>query len=216
METTTVKGAMCPPLRADAARNRQRIVLAAREAIVEYGPEVALDEIARRAGVGNATLYRHFPNRRSLLLQVLIHVNDRITERAQQALEAEHDPFEALSRLVLDSAEERVGGLCRLLGFGIDHADPALLASRDRALAVTEELLGRAHASGQLRPDVGTGDLLVAVSRLTTSVPGTTCGDDTVLARRHLQIFLDGLRTPPRSQLPGSKTHLADLKEEPR
>ncbi|WP_062216889.1 TetR/AcrR family transcriptional regulator [Streptomyces sp. NBRC 109706] len=214
--TTAARGGARAPLRADAARNRERILGAAREAVVEHGPEVALDEIARRAGVGNATLYRHFPDRQSLLLQMLIFVSDRITERARQALEAERDPFEALSRLVLDSAEERVGGLCHLLGVGAEGENPELAASRHRALDITEQLLARAHASGQLRTDVGAGDLLIAVSRLTLSVPGSPCSDDVDLSRRHLQIFLDGLRTPSRSELAGGALRLADLKEEIR
>ncbi|GAA3889629.1 TetR/AcrR family transcriptional regulator [Streptomyces sedi] len=213
MKSTTV-GATRAPLRADAARNRERILASAREAIVEQGHEVALDEIARRAGVGNATLYRHFPDRESLLLHVLMHVSDQITERARQALEAETDPFEALSRMVLDSARERIGGLCWLLSFATEVDGPQLAASRERVLRVTEELLARAHASGQLRPDVGAGDLLIAISRLTLTLPGKTCVRDGDMARRHLQIFLDGLRTPSRSQLPGEAIQLADLKDE--
>ncbi|KAB8164262.1 TetR family transcriptional regulator [Streptomyces sp. 3MP-14] len=216
MESTIARGGTRAPLRADAARNRERILVAAREAIVEQGPDVALDEVARRAGVGNATVYRHFPDRESLLHHVLIHVSDRITQRAQEALESERDPFEALSRMILDSADERVGGLCGLLSLSVDVHGAELAAGRQRFLKVTEELLARAHASGQLREDVGAGDLLVAVSRLTLTVPGSTCAHDSTLARRHLQIFLDGLRTPPRSQLPGNPTHLADLKDESR
>jgi AcrR family transcriptional regulator len=199
-------------LRADAVRNRERILVAAREAIVEHGPNAPLDEIARRAGVGNATLYRHFPDRESLLFHVLLHVNERFIERAQQALEEEDDPFEALRRMVLGSAEERIGGLCSMLG-GIDLEDPRLVASRERMQRVTQRVLSRAHESGQLRRDVGPGDLLVAIARLTLSVPGSHCVNDSTLARRHLQIFLDGLRTPARSELPGRATSLDDLKD---
>ncbi len=201
-------------LRADAVRNRERILAAAREAIVEHGPHAPLDEIARRAGVGNATLYRHFPDRESLLFHVLLYVNQRIIERAQEALEAVHDPFEALCRMVLDSAEERVGGLCPMLGFGIDREDPRLVASRERMHRVTQQLVDRAHASGQLRSDIGSGDLLVAVARLTLPVPGAHGPGADTMARRHLQVFLDGLRTPPRSELPGQASSLEDLKDE--
>ncbi|MDT0343107.1 TetR/AcrR family transcriptional regulator [Streptomyces litchfieldiae] len=201
-------------LRADAVRNRERILAAAREAIVEHGPLAPLDEIARRAGVGNATLYRHFPDRESLLFHVLLYVNQRIIERAQAALEAEHDPFEALRRMVLDSSEERIGGLCPMLGFGIDPEDPRLVASRERMHQVTQQLIDRAHESGQLRRDIGSGDLLVAVALLTLPVPGTRSGGAGTTARRNLQIFLDGLRTPARSELPGKATSLEDLKDE--
>ncbi|MDT0309332.1 TetR/AcrR family transcriptional regulator [Streptomyces sp. DSM 44917] len=200
--------------RADAVRNRERILAAAREAFVTHGAEAPLDEIARRAGVGNATLYRHFPDRRTLLFHVLLYVNERLVQRARQALEAENDPFEALRRVILDTAEERVGGLCGLIGFGIDREHPELVASRQRMSEMYEELVARAHASGRLRPDVGAGDLLIAVSRLTLPVPGTGCPGGETMSRRHLQIFLDGLRTPVRSELPGRASRLEDLKEE--
>ncbi|RKN04193.1 TetR/AcrR family transcriptional regulator [Streptomyces radicis] len=213
MGATSTSRGLRARTRADAVRNRERILAAAREAVVDQGPHVPLDEIARRAGVGNATLYRHFPDRESLLFHVLLYVNERIVGRAQQTLETEHDPFEALRSMILHAAEERVGGLCPMLSFGLDHEDPRLLASRDRMQRITQQLIDRAHASGQLRRDVGAGDLLVAVARLTLPVPGTH-GSDTTMARRHLQIFLDGLRTPPRSELPGAAITLEDLKEE--
>ncbi|WP_049580722.1 TetR/AcrR family transcriptional regulator [Streptomyces sp. SBT349] len=200
-------------LRADAMRNRERILVAARDAIAAQGPHAPFDDIARRAGVGNATLYRHFPDRESLLFHVLLYVNERIVERAQRTLEEERDPFEALRRMVLDAAEERIGGLCPMLGPAIDPEDARLVASRERMHRVTQRLIDQAHASGQLRRDVGAGDLLVAVSRLTTTVPGTR-GVDNALTRRHLQIFLDGLRTPSRSELPGAAITLHDLKDE--
>ncbi|WP_318842148.1 TetR/AcrR family transcriptional regulator [Streptomyces marincola] len=206
----------CTRLRADAVRNRERILLAAREAIVEHGPEAPLDDIARRAGVGNATLYRHFPDRHSLLFHVMLYVNERIVEQAEQTLKTVDDPFEALCRMVLASAEERVGGLCPMLGFGIDPEDPQLVASRERMHRVTQQIVDRAHESGALRADIGSGDLLVAVARLTQPVPGTQedrRSDMTEMARRHLQVFLDGLRTPPRSPLPGRASNLADFKD---
>src|SRR5690349_13648422 len=71
--------------RADAARNRERIVTAAREALVEFGPEVPMDEVARRAGVGNATLYRHFTDRADLIRQVTLALMASATRRAEDA-----------------------------------------------------------------------------------------------------------------------------------
>lgn len=203
-----------PRLRADAVRNRERILAAARDAFVDQGKDAPLDEIARQAGVGNATLYRHFPDREALLYHVVLYVNDRITERAQQALEEENDPFEALRRTILGSADERIGALCPVLGISLDPGDPELTASRDRLLEVCGRLLDRAQASGQLRHDVGPGDLLVAVSRLTRPLPGTRCSGSELLARRHLQIFLDGLRAPARSELPGAPAQVEDLEDE--
>src|SRR4051794_23585109 len=68
--------------RADALRNRERIVAAARDVFVEYGPDAPLDEIARRAGIGNATLYRHFADRQALAHAVLLSVVTRTADRA--------------------------------------------------------------------------------------------------------------------------------------
>ncbi|MFD9068694.1 TetR/AcrR family transcriptional regulator, partial [Streptomyces lasiicapitis] len=77
METATVAQRRTTRPRADALRNRERIVTAAREMFVEQGPEAPLDEIARRAGVGNATVYRHFPDRGELVHHVVLSVTDR-------------------------------------------------------------------------------------------------------------------------------------------
>lgn len=107
-------------LRADATRNRERIIVAAREVLLEHGTDAPLDEIAKRAGVGNATVYRHFADRQELALQVALSVTDRITQRAEEALAQEPDAFDALRRFVHEAADERVGALCPMLstGFG--------------------------------------------------------------------------------------------------
>ncbi|WP_461033148.1 TetR/AcrR family transcriptional regulator [Streptomyces mayteni] len=211
---STIANASAPRLRADALRNRERILVAARETFVRHGVDAPLDEIARRAGVGNATLYRHFPDRKSLLLHVLLYVNQRIIDLVEKSLTEESDPFEALRGLVLSGVRERVGGLSPLLATEVDHEDPLLKASKRRMHEVTERLIQRAHASGQLRPDVGPGDLMIAIVRLTLPLPGSACGGSDDLAMRHLEIFLDGLRTPARSELPGPPRTLGDLKDE--
>jgi AcrR family transcriptional regulator len=211
--TTATATASRPRLRADAARNRERILAAARDAFVAEGADAALDEIARRAGVGNATLYRHFPDRQSLVYHVMLYVKQRIVERAESLLEADADPFEALSEALLSSSEEPIGALCTLLmDSGLDPEDPELLASRDRVMGAMQRLVDRARASGQLRDDVGFGDLLVAIGQLTRPMPGDRCvkGLATTLPRL-LQIFLDGLRAPARSELPGTALEVPDL-----
>jgi AcrR family transcriptional regulator len=201
-----------PRLRADAARNRERILAAAREALVAEGAEAPLDEIARRAGVGNATLYRHFPDRKSLLYHVLLFVNEGFARRAASLLEGDRDPFEALSAALLATSEERIGALCTLLlDSGIDPEDSVLVASRERMTELMERLIERARESGQLRPDVGNGDLLLAVARLTRPMPGGVCPGGEVAGRRHLQIFIDGLRAPAPSRLPGTALEVDDL-----
>ncbi|MFC6067765.1 TetR/AcrR family transcriptional regulator [Streptomyces ochraceiscleroticus] len=202
-----------PRLRADAQRNRERIVAAAREIMVEHGADVPLDEVARRAGVGNATLYRHFPDRADLIHHVTLSVMDRTADRAERALAAEDDAFQALRVFVHAAVEERIGALCPLLSDGVDKDHPDLLAARDRLERSVEALMGAARESGRLRADIAVGDLMVAITQLTRPLPGSGCTDFDRFVHRHLQLFLDGLMAPARSELPGSAATLEDLRQ---
>ncbi|MFF9197387.1 TetR/AcrR family transcriptional regulator [Streptomyces sp. NPDC014779] len=203
-----------PRPRADALRNRERIVTAAREMFVEFGAQVPLDEIARRAGVGNATLYRNFPERADLVREVVLSLTARITERAYEAAEEESDPFTALRRFTHAAADERVGALCPMLDGDFDKDHPDLLAERSRLEEAVTGLVERAQAAGRMRADVGVGDLMVALSQLTRPLPGTACMNMDRFVHRHLQVFLDGLEAPARSELPGAAATLESLRSE--
>jgi AcrR family transcriptional regulator len=200
-------------LRADATRNRERIVSAAREAIVEFGPDVPFDEVARRAGVGNATLYRHFTDRGELIRQVILSVMARTAERAETALAEESDAFAALRRFVFEAAQERIGALCPMLSDAFDCQDPAVVARTERLQTAVTALMDRARAAGQLRQDVLVGDLMVALTQLTRPLPGTGCGGFDRFVHRHLQLFLDGLRAPAGSVLVGTAATLEELRD---
>lgn len=201
-------------MRADASRNRERIIGAAREAFVEWGPEVPLDEIARRAGVGNATVYRHFADRRELILQVTLESMRRIAELAEAALAEDTEAFEALRDFVHRGADERMGSLCPVLADSFDHTVTEVTETRNRLETALENLLARARAEGTLRADVGIGDLMVALAQLTRPLPGLECGVgfDTYM-HRHLDLFVDGLMSPARSTLSGSAATLESLKQ---
>jgi AcrR family transcriptional regulator len=200
-------------LRADASRNRERIVNAARESIVEFGAEVPLDEVARRAGVGNATLYRHFSDRIELIRQVTLSVMARTTQRAEEALAEEPDAFSALCRFVFEAAEERIGALCPMISNVFDLQDPEVAAQLARLERSIAAIMDRARCSGQLRGDIAVGDLMVALTQLTRPLPGTGCGGFDRFVHRHLQLFLDGLRAPARSVLGGTAATLEDLQD---
>ncbi|MEU7167427.1 helix-turn-helix domain-containing protein [Streptomyces morookaense] len=202
-----------PRLRADALRNRERIISAAREALVEHGAESSLDEIARRAGVGNATLYRHFADRRELIHHVTLSVMARLADRAEAARAEEPDAFLALRRFVHAAADERIGALCPLLAEGVDKSHVEHIAARERLDQGIEALMAAARAAGQLRADISVGDLMVAITQLTRPLPGTGCMNFDQFVHRHLQIFLDGLMAPARSQLPGAAVTLEDLRQ---
>lgn len=202
-----------PRLRADALRNRERIISAAREALVEHGAESSLDEIARRAGVGNATLYRHFADRRELIHHVTLSVMARLADRAEAARAEEPDAFLALRRFVHAAADERIGALCPLLAEGVDKSHVEHIAARERLDSGIEALMAAGREAGQLRADISVGDLMVAITQLTRPLPGTGCMNFDQFVHRHLQIFLDGLMAPARSQLPGAAVTLEDLRQ---
>ncbi|MFI8852592.1 TetR/AcrR family transcriptional regulator [Streptomyces sp. 891-h] len=205
---------VAPKGRADAARNRERILNAAREAFVVHGADASLDEIARAAGVGNATLYRHFPDRDSLVHGVMHAVTERIAERAEQALAEEENSFEALRRFVFGAVEERIGALCPMLSGRFDPMEPRCLAARARVEWLTQELIGRAQQAGEVRTDIDVGDVMVALSQLTRPLPGVGCQRIERFVERHVQLFLDGLRAPAKSELPGHAATLEELRQD--
>lgn len=212
METATPVKRRVPRPRADALRNRERIVAAAREMFVEFGPDVPFDEIARRAGVGNATVYRNFPDRDALAREVVCSVMDRTSEWIESALAEGGDAFAVLSDFVHFAADERIGALCPMLSEAFDQHHPDLFAARERNMELIEVLMERARETGQMRSDVQSGDVLVAVSQLTRPLPGTACQGIDRFVHRHLQLFLDGLRAPARSVLPGVAATVEDLR----
>jgi AcrR family transcriptional regulator len=196
-------------LRADAWRNRRRILDAAREAMLEHGPDVPLDEIARRAGVGNATVYRRFSDRQALILQVVLDTTTALTAEAESALAEEPDAYQALRRFVHRAADLRVGAVFPLLTEVTKSEE--FFESRDQFAQMIDRIMGEAIASGLLRPDVALGDLMVGLTQLTRPLPGKDRADADRFAHRHLELLLDGMRAPQRSQLPGPVYSLADF-----
>ena len=199
-----------PALRADAARNRQAIVVAARSAFAERGLDAPFDEIARRADVGNATLYRHFPSRCQLVSAVFVNALEDVLAEVGRAL-AEADPWTGF--------ESYVRYLCRLQATDRGFADlltvavtgaPELEALRTRAQGDFRELSRRAIASGRLRPDFAAEDLALllmanaGVVRRTTEVAPNAW-------RRFADYLLDALRASdqPRVALTPSDGRVA-------
>ncbi|MEW1722550.1 TetR/AcrR family transcriptional regulator [Streptomyces sp. NPDC093109] len=202
--------------RADALRNRERIVAAAREMLVEYGSEAPLDEIARRAGIGNATLYRHFPDRSALINGVVRSVMSRTADAAElllaeDAVAERPDPFGALSRFVHTAADERIGALCPMLSETFEQNRPDTRAERERLEGAAERLMERAREAGQLRPDVAVTDVMMALSQLTRPLPDSGCLKLDRFTHRHIQLLLDGMAAPARSVLPGPPATPEDL-----
>jgi AcrR family transcriptional regulator len=202
-------------LRADARRNREEILLAARDVLVDRGPDAPLDEIARRAGVGNATLYRRFPDRQALLRAVVLDVYARVLAEARLALSTEADAFQALARYMHRALELRIGAVMPAL-VGQVEEDPQILAVRRELVQSTQQMVDVAHADGTLRPEVELGDIGPMLIRLSRPLPGRLPRDlDDALAHRQLDVLIDGLRAVPdrpAGMLRGPAVTIEDLR----
>ncbi|HEX4539548.1 MAG TPA: TetR/AcrR family transcriptional regulator [Acidimicrobiales bacterium] len=206
------------PLRADARRNRGQLLAAARDVFVEQGPGAPLDEIARRAGVGIATLYRRFPDRESLMRTVVLEVLGRVGDQARLAQAEEPDALAALVRYMHRALDLRIAAVIPALLGQLTLEDEEMLRARDAAATPVEELIDAAHAEGSLRPDVTFGDIGLMIIRLSRPLPGTFPRHvDEDLAHRHLDLLVSGLATAGTNarKLSGPPLSLEDLRAMP-
>lgn len=196
--------------RADGRRNREALLSQAAELIAEHGTSVALDEIARAAGVGNATLYRHFPDRAALLRAIAVQVIGAAAEAAEQALAEETGSFQALARYLHEVLRVRVAWVMPAIAGALDLGDAELAALRGRGVAAFTTLIENAQRDGVVRADVTYGDISLLLTRLARPLPpGQGRAVQDAVAQRHLAIMLAGLR--PGGALPGTGLALADL-----
>lgn len=180
-------------LRADARRNRERLVAAGREAFSVHGVDAPMDEVARRAGVGPGTLYRHFPTREALLLAVYRSDVDTIAERAR-ALAAELPPMEALEawfreQLAYISDRRGVGAAIKKM---LISETETLDYCRDTMRGAAGLLLARAQEAGVVRDDLEPPTVLRLVHAV--GVASETAPEQ---AHVMLAVVLDGLRPAP-------------------
>jgi AcrR family transcriptional regulator len=191
---TSAETLIARPKRADARRNYEKVLAAAREAFAEGGESMALEEIARRAGVGIGTLYRHFPNRQALLEALYVGEVDEMCRSAAELDGA--DPWEALTGWV----ENFIGYLAtkralaaELLNY-LDQDAELFQVCRSSLFAAGEPLLKRAQDAGVVRPDVDIAEVIqmvVGIAKIPTSEPGQV---DHIL-----RVALDGLRYRPEA-----------------
>ncbi|KAA5834511.1 TetR/AcrR family transcriptional regulator [Saccharopolyspora hirsuta] len=195
-----------PPLRADARRNRDRIINAARAVFAEHGPEVPMEEIARAAGVGTGTLYRRFPDRDSLIRAVGQDVFGRVLAEAREIAERETDPWRALTEFLLTASD-----LHTVLRLSVHSpraravlgTDPELAKVRGEMLTILDSMVRGAQESGALRPDIGSGDVALLLSSVLHGVRNVPDDVRRDAPARYLTLVLDGLRASPGSALPG-------------
>jgi AcrR family transcriptional regulator len=180
-------------MRIDAERNRRRILEAASELFAQKGLAVGLDEIARHAGVGVGTCYRRFPQKEELIEALFEERLDRIVALAETAL-AHDDPWGGLAGFLESAVEMHVAnrGLKELI-FTDGGGQARACAARTRISPLVEELVRRAQASGDLRPDLEPTDVPVLQFML-SGVQDMLGPAAPELWRRYLGIVLDGLR----------------------
>jgi AcrR family transcriptional regulator len=191
---TSAQAQLSRPKRADARRNYEKVLTAAREAFAEGGESTSLEEIARRAGVGIGTLYRNFPNRQALIEALYVNEVDDVSRTAAELQGA--DPWDALygwlERLMAYMATKQAL-LGELLNY-LDRDAPLFKESRASLFAAGEPLLRRAQEAGEVRPDVEFSEVMhmvMGIGKIPTSDPEQ---------KDHiLRIALDGLRFRPQS-----------------
>jgi AcrR family transcriptional regulator len=192
VETTTTN-LLTRPKRADARRNYDKVLAAAREAFAEGGESTALEEIARRAGVGIGTLYRNFPNRQALLETLYLEEVEGICRMAEEQRESA-DPWEALAswfeRFIGYIATKQA--LAAELTNYLDRDAQLFKSSRAALWAAGEPLLTRAQEAGVVRADAEIGDVMHMVMGI-AKVPAADPSQTTHIVR----MALDGLRYRP-------------------
>ncbi|QYN34974.1 TetR/AcrR family transcriptional regulator [Pseudonocardia sp. DSM 110487] len=188
------------PLRKDAQRNRERLVEAARAVFAERGLDVALDDVARRAGVSIGTLYNRFPTRADLVAAVFADRRETVIEIAEHAL-AMNDAWAGFVHFVEQVCRMQAAdrGYNDLSARSIPQAAPTPDHLRGHELMT--EIVERAKRSGALRPDFVLADMAFVTWAITRTIEAT--GDvDPQAWRRHLGFVLDGLRAQAAHPLP--------------
>jgi AcrR family transcriptional regulator len=201
-------------LRADARRNRDQILAAAKVMFARQGPDAPMEEIAREAGVGIGTLYRRFPDRQALIRAVAQDNFATVLAETRTAVAAEATAWDALVRIVRQSREVQLSvqlAILSPLARSIIRDDPITGKFRHELLETLDRVVRAAQAEGALRPDVGPGDIAALLSLLLARIPMLPAGPSWLATERALALMLDGLRAQPGTELPGHPLTIEDF-----
>ncbi|MCL2769163.1 MAG: TetR/AcrR family transcriptional regulator [Solirubrobacterales bacterium] len=187
-------------LRADARRNREAVIAAAKRLFSDLGLDAQMPDVARSANVGVGTVYRHFPTKDHLIAALVAERFERFAQKAREGVQAE-DPWEGLAELIRFAVQIQADdrGLCEVMGSRPDIMDAAARAAGLPELS--EELVKRAQRSGQLRGDLEWEDIPMIACGL-GSITQATAGPAVGRWPRLVEIMLDGLRAPGSAKLP--------------
>jgi AcrR family transcriptional regulator len=199
------------PRRADARRNRERVLAAAEAVFAESGLKGQVEEVARRAGVGVGTVCRNFPTKQDLVEAVLTSMYESLLEQALAALD-HPDPAEAFEQffVALPDFHARHRALGEQMANELELPTSAQ-PLRERLATALTDLVTRAQEVGAVRPDIGPADvsLLFAGIAHATALAGDV---QPMLRERYVRIILDGMRPRVESQLPGKPLDFAQLR----
>jgi AcrR family transcriptional regulator len=187
-------------LRADARRNREAVIAAAKKLFADEGLDAQMPDVAKIAKVGVGTVYRHFPTKAELIAALAAERFERLAEKARESIEAE-DPWEGLCDFIRFSAQIQADdrGLCEVMG-----SRPEVMSASAYAVGLDElcdQLVKRAQRSGDLRKDLDWEDIpMIACSlgRITPAEQGPAVGR----WPRLVEIIIDGLHAPGSAKLP--------------
>ena len=184
---------MSKPLRADARRSRDAILAAAVEIFAERGVEIALDEVSRRAGVGIATLYRHFPTREALIAGAYLREIDLLCDGVDELLATQpaDRALELWMQRFVGYVADKPGASLALKSIVVATDAPALEASHGRVFATLRRLVDAGESSGVIRGGVSSDDLAGALSGLGLATGGPGAEGR---AERLISLLVDGLR----------------------
>jgi AcrR family transcriptional regulator len=178
------------PQRADARRNREAILKAARHVFGREGAGAQMDDIARRAKLGVGTLYRHFPTKEALFAALATDHFERVTALAREAAQIE-DPWLSFEQLLVGPGQLMITD--RSVAEVVSASPASMTAAKDQQTELFEvagAIMSRAQAAGVLRPDARPSDIGLVMRGLCQQ-----CGSDPGDADRYLRIALDGFRT---------------------
>lgn len=182
------------PLRADARRNHEKVLAAAAAAFADAGLEAQVEDIARRAGVGVGTVYRHFTTKEALVEALAEQHFARLADLAEAALADDGDPWGTFSAAIWSAARAAAGDIawCEILG-GRPSAGRAAALNQQRLAAAMGRLIARAQRAGVMREDASVDDVRTIMCGFGHVAAAQRAGG-AMDWERYLQIALDGLR----------------------
>jgi AcrR family transcriptional regulator len=200
------------PLRADARRNEQQLLTAARDLFIERGAQVPLEDVAAAAGVGIGTLYRRFGDRRGLARAVALAALEQTHAAAQSARTSLEDPLAALAAYMHAVLDLRTSAVMPELLGQLSEDDPERLKISAAIIEAVEEMINDTRGEGLIREDLTQADIGLLLVRLSRPLVGLPAALQLPYAHRHLDLVLAGIRQvePP---LGGPQLTLRELRD---